>query len=271
MEVEKILVSTAAVAVTTSAFATDRYVSTNGVYGADVPGAVCYTDLQKAIDESANNDVVWVQDGFVCDEGENEAYTEWDKSKTKNRIAVVSKINLLVRSESGYVDEANGKGATIRGAYNSESEKCGAGSIRPILLHNQATLVGFVLENGSVNTNQPSVGGGGVWMYRSTLSNCVVRNCHATNGGGVFINQTLPGRGVFNTVVTNNTTTSYGGGVYGPADFRDCRIANNTASPTSSNSGCGGGAAGGAVLSKNFSDAPPPVEICVILFSRPSS
>ncbi len=76
--------------------ATHRYVSEDGTYGADIEGAVCYTDIQSALDACVANDTVWVKDGFVCDSG----VAENDATRGKSRIHI-SVAGVTLRGESG--------------------------------------------------------------------------------------------------------------------------------------------------------------------------
>jgi hypothetical protein len=104
------------------------------------------------------------------------------------------------------------------------------------LFHTNALLTGFTISGGFVNGH-----GGGVYMGRGTLSNCVVTGNIATNvsGGGVYMSN---GTTVIYCTIANNSATNVGGGVYmyGNATLRNCLIYGNTViGPTYS--GMGGG------------------------------
>ena len=193
----------------TCAFAAkDFYVSEDKSYGSDlVPSEQLFDDLQSAIDAADPGDTVLVDDGFVCKTGEN-APDKNDQAGATNRILITKAI--VVRSKSGCVDEAQKKGATIVGAYSSDQTKMGKDSIRPAFVKS-GTLVGFILENGSVEAVS-SGGGGGVSLHSdATISNCVIRGCFARNGGGVYCRAATTK--VISCVISNNVASAYAGGV----------------------------------------------------------
>ena len=200
--------------------AVDRYVSADGAYGQGL--GECYTDLQAAVTEAAANETVWVQDGFVCNDGSSQGNSQL------SRIVVTSKI--LIRSESGYVDEANGKGATIIGQYNSDATPVGDNAVRCIYLGNAgAELRGFILKNGSTKSNA-SYGLGGGAGGSGTLSHCLIRDCYGYRGGGVG------GLGrCEECVFVNNQATGNGAAIYQTANVIGCTISGGR---TSSAIGC---------------------------------
>ena len=197
-----------------SASAEDWYVSDDMEYGKGVVSdAHCTNDLVYAAKSATAGDTVWVKDGFICASGGGANYgSGWGKCR------VLIPANVVVRSESGFVDEATGKGATIRGELDQEAGAdkyyLGTNSFRCVGFNGssgKACLIGFVLEKGSSNFQSDDQGGGGaaVGQARSQfLSNCVVRTCYAKRGGGVR------GISVYDSVVTNCTTSNQGGGAY---------------------------------------------------------
>lgn len=217
------------------ASATDRYVSSDKSYGAGiVDEEFRYDDLQAAINAAAKNETVWVKDGFVCETGFGGVDSN---TKTTNRIYIAKAIT--VRSESGFVDEKTGKGATIRGAIASPDWCCNTSSVRCVAMTAAATLRGFILEDGASRGYVINTGGGGVAILanNAVVTNCVIRNCFGFNGGGVFAS----GNGlVADCVITNNiakakwqdlSTKNFegsGGGYYGNGTIRSCLIAGNT-------------------------------------------
>lgn len=225
------------------AFAADRYVSANKDYGSGPNGEVMegdllYDTIQGAISEAKAGDTVWVKDGFVCDSGE---CAPVDNLTGSNRVAVTKAITL--RSRSGYVDESDPddiKGAYIRGKYHSEERPCYSDSIRCVALSAAATLQGFVLENGATGVNGINRGGGGVLLNNkdALVTNCIIRNNWAFNGGG--INAQSAGT-VACSVISNNSAKAIwndketgtwegtGGGFYGSAKLYKCDIIDNWA------------------------------------------
>lgn len=188
--------------------ATDRYVSSDGKYGEGL--GVCYTDLQTAVSEAEEGETVWVQDGFVCSAGSS-------KGNDQNSRIVVSKA-ILVRSESGYVDEANGKGAKIVGQYDSDAAPVGNNAIRCVFLATGSELRGFILEKGSTKNHYPYGSGGGAGGF-GTLSHCLVRDCWANYGGGAaFLGRCE------DCDFENNQTTNTGATLFDVAMAVRCRI-----------------------------------------------
>ena len=132
MNVKSILLG--AVLASSSLFAANRtepvnlYVSENGDWNPE-GSEYSYTTIQEAVAAATvAGDVVWVDDGFVCDSGE---CAPVDTLTGSNRVAVTKAITL--RSKSGYVDESDPdhiKGAYIRGKYHSEERPCYSGALR---------------------------------------------------------------------------------------------------------------------------------------------
>lgn len=202
--------------------AKDFYVSEDKSYGADlVPPERLFDDLQAAIDAADPGDTVLVDDGFVCKTGEN-APDKNDQAGATNRILITKAI--VVRSKSGCVDEAQKKGATIVGAYSSDPTKMGKDSIRPAFVKS-GTLVGFILENGSVEAVS-SGGGGGVSLHSDAMiSNCVIRGCFARGAGGVYCRAATTK--VVSCVISNNVASAFAGGVSG-GTLDKCHVIGNS-------------------------------------------
>ena len=133
-----------------------------------------------------------------------------------NRVAVTKAIIL---------QSVNGPKWTIiegvsAGAYNS---------VRCAYLTNGATLTGFTLTNGN------AWAGGGVWCLsdNALVSNCIVVNNWAAEGGGVFSGT------VENCILLNNHATYAGGGALA-STLNNSVLTGNVAA------GGGGGSGGGA-------------------------
>ena len=227
MKLVKILLTPPVLAISVAfcgaANAADRFVSTSGEWKLSDDG-VCYTDLQTAVDEAKTGETVWLQDGFVCETGKGK---ESISNQGFPRVDIPNKV-ITVRSESGEVDEAAGKGATIRGAKDPASTKDdgrGVNAIRPLRVRNSNTVImGLVLENGSTG-DSANYGVGGAIYGACIVSNCVLRNNFAYCGGAIGDRSYL-----YNCVFTNNTGfgTGYGGGaVYGFANLYNCLLVDN--------------------------------------------
>ena len=225
------------------------FVSTNSEWKVAGLEGTTYTNLQDGLNAVGAGDTVWIQDGFVCESGHHP-----DKISSSNgSYARVKAWNaaFTVRSESGYVDEKNGKGAYIRGEKDPDStfeDGRGANAIRPLWAMNADTLfVGLVLENGA-GVDSAETGGGAVYGG-GTFSNCVMRNCSAYSGGA-----TRGAKALYNCVLTNNVAfaSGYGGGcIHGLTSAYDCLIADNRADIGS----------GGAIFGNNTT--PPVYSNCV--------
>ena len=170
------LAALAALAMASVAFAADWYVSIGMDYGADVVDAAHRTnDIQAAIYKAAQNDVVWVADGFVCDSG------TVDVSGTSYRLS--SSKALTLRSQGG--DWRTGP--TIRG---SRDETAPVGGFAKTAVNAKVQIIGFNFvdcaipsgDGGGVRGN-----GGGASGYNLTLRSCRLSNCKASNGGGVQV------------------------------------------------------------------------------------
>ena len=244
----------AAVAATSSA--ADLFVSASGTWTPDGREGTCYTDLRAALDAAQNGDTVWLQDGYVYDSGNTGNTTGTNGGYARARI---NNKTVILRSESGYVDEAAGKGATIRGAWQ---DPAGGVALGPDTVHclwvngangKKSEIFGLVLEGGSGGNTHTGGYGGGIFGDGCIVSNCVFRNNAGFAGGAV-------GNGMFtlyNCVLTNNlcAALAYGGGaIWGPSSTYDCLIASNRSVKI-----------GGAIACKDITDTRPVYSNCVIV------
>jgi hypothetical protein len=212
-----------------SSFAADRFVSASGIWKKPGIEGECYSDLQTALNAVKAGDTVWLQDGFVCDSGNAGSISGYGYARVKLPNAAFT-----LRSESGRVDEAGGKGACIRGIKDPDSsydDGRGANAIRPVWSQNKESIIqGLVLEGGSTG-DSPNYGAGCGVYGAVTLTNCIVRNNSAYCGGAVAGNSVR----VCNSVISNNYAfgTGYGGGAaYCATCFYNCLIENNGAAKT---------------------------------------
>lgn len=213
-------------------FAGDWYVKTGGDDGADGKGwATAVGTIGCGLGKAADGDVVWVEDGYVSG-------SDLTPATGQSMISVPAGVTL--RSQSGFVDEAEGKGAKIRGYVSADAldETAGkqnqsGGCRRGVQLGAGAKLIGFVVENGA----SPGYGkGGGVLGANLTcvVSNCVVRGNIALYGGGGLCAVTA-----YSTVVSNNVACHEGGGAK-ICDLHDCTIAGNLEQSPNNDAGGGG-------------------------------
>ena len=111
-----VLAAAFAAAVVSSSFATDRFVSASGSWTMPGMAGECYSDPQTALNAVKAGETVWLQDGFVCDSNKTLTISNYGYARVKLPNAAFT-----LRSESGRVDEAGGKGAYIRGIKDPDS------------------------------------------------------------------------------------------------------------------------------------------------------
>ncbi len=204
--------------------ATHRYVSEDGTYGADIEGAVCYTDIQSALDACVANDTVWVKDGFVCDSG----VAENDATRGKSRIHI-SVAGVTLRGESGNWET----GPIIRGQHDDNaSNGIGPNAVRCVYSSaDRAKIIGFRLLDGATPASQ--WGGcflGSVAASRpQRMENCLCAGGMANYGGGVS-DDTIT---LVDCVISNCSSIGYGNGLRGGNAYDTLFILNT---------GVGGGA-----------------------------
>ena len=198
-----------------------------------------YCEIQTAINDSANGDVITVRDGTYI--GAN------------NRDLDFNGKAVTLQSENGAAStiidcENSGRGFTFDDGEASDS-----------------VVDGFTIINGYVTGSEPDSSGGGILCYDSSPSirNSVINNCEAgTYGGGIACrdstaligsapiisgciitgNMSISGGGgihcywsspsINNSVLVENTSATYGGALYhwtSNASFANCTISRNSA------------------------------------------
>ena len=214
----------------TASLAAEHFVSVSGDWVPAGHTGTCYTDLRTALNAAQSGDTVWLQDGYLYDSGNTGNVTGTNGGYARARIHNKA---VILRSESGYVDEAAGKGATIRGAWHDPENGTvlGVNAVHCLWVSGNAAtaseIFGLVFEGGSGgNSHTGGFGGGFFSDVGCIVSNCVFRNNSAHSGGAI-------GNGrftVYNCVMTNNWAGNgaYGGGaVWGPSSCYDSLIASN--------------------------------------------
>lgn len=197
-------------AVTASTYAAERFVSLSGSHVPPFTGwASAATNIQDAIDASADGDTVWVTNGVYASGGKVMA------GDLTNRIAIDKQIT--VRSVNGpWVTTILGAGPTN-----------GNAAVRCAWLTNNAALHGFTLKWGATRTAGDSttlLRGGGVWCASSEAAvvNCVIRTNTAAGGGGAY-------RGTIrNSLLSSNVSSvmTGGAGAY-DATLINCTVVSN--------------------------------------------
>ena len=246
MKLAKFALTPPIMAISLALFAANRtepvnlYVSEKGDWHSD--SGYAYSTISAAVTAATvAGDIIWVKDGYVCSNELMSASS--DGAKT---MIVISKA-ITLRSESGFVDEAAGKGATIRGSGDAAP---GATATRTLSFGAAGNLIGFVIEKGASGSAAASYGGGGVRLAGGVISNCVIRSCVGNTGGGVRGYGTM-----YNTVISNCYATSGGGGAYCTSTLNcyNCDfIANST----------DGGNGGGGYTMKSKSGYHPTLSNC---------
>ncbi len=183
--------------------------------------ATAASDIQSAVDVAGLGALVLVNDGVYATGGRAVYGT------MTNRVAIDRAIT---------VQSLNGPAVTvIRGAWAPGATN-GDGAVRCVYLTNGAALAGFTLTNGATRTIGDASHercGGGLWCEAASAvaSNCVVTgNSASAYGGGVY-------GGTLNTctLMANWATQNLGmgmggqgGGAYS-ATLNNCLLANNVA------------------------------------------
>lgn len=155
--------------------------------------ATAATDLQAAIDVAGSGDTLVVSNG------------------------VYSKVGGLYVDEAIHIESLNGVSTTFLD---------GLGNFECISLADpNCSISGFTIQNGSNHR------GGGVYsLYaNAVVSNCVIRSCSASIGGGGVYQGTL-----YNCEISGNESADLGGGTY-DAELNHCTVTGNEAQ-----SGAGG-------------------------------
>lgn len=251
-------------------FGVNRYVSADRDYGSGPNGEVItgdktYATIKDAISAANAGDTVWVKDGFICEE----QYKTSTKQKLCYTTVGVDKA-ITLRSQSG--DARTGNPPVIRGKVKTGSESADASNVearldggdkRAMYVSAEATIIGFVLENGGTAKSNNGItganahGGGGVMTTAAaTFEKCVIRNNYGDYGGGIMTDTHATGgwdlAPTFNDcVITNNWAWYQGGGATGRATFNRCVIAFNNVT-NSSTSGFCAGVHGGYTARSNY-------------------
>jgi hypothetical protein len=181
------------------AWATTYYVAVNSPNPVSpyTSWATAATNIQDAVDVSANGDMVLVTNGIYQTGGRMVL-----NAPPTNRVAVTKIITLM---------SVNGPAVTAIRGYQMPGTTNGADAIRCIFLTNGATLAGFTLTNGGTYYYPP----GGLW----------------NEGGGVFCQSTNAMSPVSSAVVSNCWlvgNSSFGVDVAYGGILNDCILSGNS-------------------------------------------
>jgi hypothetical protein len=202
--------------------------------------ATAATNIQDAIDATAPGDIVLVTNGIYATGGKVMA------GDLLNRVALDKPVTVV--SVNGY------QSTVIQGVWDPASTN-GPGAVRCAWLTSGAVLNGFTLQNGATRaTGNPTTlqSGGGVWgaSTNAIVSNCVLTNNQAINGGGIAYG-TLQ-----NSLITFNAA-AFGGGAYF-ANLNNCTVVNNYTTTSASFRGAGtyDGVTKNSIVVDNYDNYP---------------
>jgi len=188
-----------------TASADTHYVSlagTNDVNGKYTNWAGAATQIQWAVDAAVDNDTVLVSNGTY---------------NLTNQISIIKAIT---------VQSFRGRSNTfVNGNKEFAASRC------VFMENNSALVAGFCISNGGSR----AIDGGGVYLSRGTLADCVVISNVGRYGGGIFIwKGTVTNCVVVNNIsVSNQYATHGGGGICGSSSgygsILNCDIISNIA------------------------------------------
>ncbi|NCD32636.1 MAG: VCBS repeat-containing protein [Spartobacteria bacterium] len=173
--------------------------------------------IQAALDCTSPHSEVWVSNGVYATGGR-----VVDGQLLSNRVVVPPEVSVY---------SVNGAAVTtIRGqAGTGVNAPLGNDAVRCAYLSTNGLLQGFTLEQGSTlagNTATNDVMGGGVFsLYFARANQCIIQSNHAAFGGGMAGSDVYFG---IDSLITDNTASKVGGGVYAGA-LLGCTLSGNTA------------------------------------------
>jgi hypothetical protein len=175
--------------ITFSATATTRYVDINNPTPQSpyTNWSTAATVIQNALDVCSDGDIVIVEKGVYA-----------------TGVAGVSELSRISISNGVSVISLHGPEQTIIVG----SGPVGPSAVRGAKLNHNAFLSGFTVSNGHTAVDKD---GGGIYSF-GVVSNCIVCcNASDSNGGGIY------GGGIYgsiyNSIIYNNRSSRYGGGV----------------------------------------------------------
>ncbi len=219
--------------------------------------ATAATNIQDAVDASADRELILVADGIY---------------QAGGRVVYGSLTNRVAITKAVLVQSVNGPAVTIIQGYQTPGTTNDDSAVRCVYLTNNATLAGFTLTNGAtraagdftteecgggvfgestssavsecvVSGNSAGNAGGGAMQV--TLNHCILLNNRAPAGdggganGAVLYNTTLMGNlgangggvassSLYNCALTSNSALNEGGGAY-KSFLNSCTLIDNSA------------------------------------------
>ncbi len=239
-----ILVCVCLCGLTRGADAATWYVATNGNdSAAGTNWVTAKATIQAAVDAAVSSDTVLVTNGAYA----TGARLSPGQTLCRARVVIDKAVSVL---------SVNGPSNTLIVGQGPRDDS----AIRCVWMTNNALLTGFTLTNGftvsGVWTEEEN--GGGVFAAGAgaVLSNCIIKNCQASVGGGAYrgtlyhcvltTNSAIDGGGgaanstLYNCTFSNNSAAFSGGGSY-YSTLNDCTLTRNVADVY------GGGSSGGTL------------------------
>ena len=204
------------------------FVATNGNDSADGTNwATAKLTIQAGVDTATDGDTVWVSNGVYA---------------TGGRVAIGTWTNRV----------AMDKPVTVRSANGPETSFIVGAGWRCAYVTNGAVLAGFTLTNGATavamglfDTNMDHDGGGALCESSGMLTNCILADNWASDGGGgasggILNNCTLSGNYSWNLgggaeggtlnrcILSGNRANMWGGGAYN-STLTECTVIGNRA------------------------------------------
>lgn len=230
MKLQQILLAAGKLAATTNEG--QVYVRVAGYNPAENPFVYHANTLSEANDPQSYTYVV--PEGVILEGGYSEDFTTRNPMQLQTRLSAVKEATLNQQEVNGYhvitfMDAAGNK------------------DLRVTELAKKTIVDGIFLEDGKAESdagsgNAKAMGGGAIVPKGAHVRNCVIRNCQALQGGGLYLmpgamvsgsllqlNEAEEGAGIFaggteidpdnrsyliSSTVTDNTATGMGGGIY---------------------------------------------------------
>ena len=190
----------------------------NELWPYDTPETAA-TITQDAVDAASDGDMVLVAPGTYSDGGRTAP------GQTLMTRVVVERAITLQGTEGREVTIIEGQGPQ------------GGGAVRCVSLGSVgATLDGFTLREGHTlpgYTSNLNAQGGGIQIIANDcmVQNCVIEDCEASGGGGIYVALDIPNPTLIRNCAIRGNEAGEGGGVYlySSATISDCLIEHNTA------------------------------------------
>lgn len=212
-------------------FASTQYVAPSGNDTNDGSSwATAKQTIQAGVDAASAREVVWVTNGVYSTGGRVQ-------SGYNLMTRVLATNGVIIRSINGPTQTIIDGGGAPFGSTNA---------VRPVLLDAGSRLEGFTLIGGSTRTNgiypNDDTGGGLFVGYQSWASNCIIKQCTAMDGGGVYVNNLNIERtmGITHCQIISNSATGGGGGVLIQSDTAGGYVLNCVIQYNTSDHGGGG-------------------------------